>query len=317
MQSRLDEMPGPLRSLADAAGRIGGAVIGFDQYDKLIYTNDNFINLYNFDPTSTNHTYKSLVHHGVKIGRIKLDGNISTDDYVAMATALRHYNTSLDFIKSYSDGTQIAHHRQLNGWSVQVRLPQENHHFWRPPNSLAEAIDMANGVSRERRALNALPVGVTFISDRAAIWSNAAALEIMADISPQAQSRLVAWASGNPGGWMTTPNPRDPNNVIVAGAAQIGGGECILILAPQAHIPSLTDAMMAVAGLSQTESAVAARIGAGATVEQVAGELGWTHGSTQALVGGRIYKKIAGLTATSQAGLARLAWRLAAISRRF
>lgn len=317
LSTRFDAMPEPLRRLADTAGRIGGGVIAFDSQDNMAYVNDKFASLYDFRAHEQNHTYKSLVYHGVNINRIVLNDNASPDDYIAMATATRRYNATLDFVKSYADGKHIGHHRQVAGWSVQVRLPLNDPRFWRAPGSLAEAIDMADGVSRERRALDALAVGVVMIGGGAPLWTNAAARRILADISPQAQSRLAAWAASNPRGWATLPNPRDAATPIIASAAPIGDGESVLMLAPRADLPALTDALAAVAGLSPTESAVAALIGAGATVDAAASELGWSRGAIQALVGGRIYKKIAGLTATSQAGLARLAWRLAAISRRF
>lgn len=310
-QMHINDMPFPLKDLIRKSEQSGASVVAFAPSDNIVHANDLFRSMYEISYNDATHA--SLYWHSINSGKLTNEMiGMPPELYFQMISVARKTNNIMEFFKTYCDSQQIGYHRQIDGWSVQIRIDVLDARFGgRRPTTLAEAIGLIETVSQERRALAALPVGVAFYnSDARLIWANPAAGDALTE-SPLTLAALAREAiSRQAPQWTIGPKG------LIAAAEPLSIAEAIVLTAPQIDALTLPSALASIAGLSPTESTIVTMIGAGATVQEAAAAIGWSRGSAQALIGGRIYDKIGHITATSQAGLTRLIWRLAAIARR-
>lgn len=176
-------LPAPLLDVMAMSERLGGEAVVFAPDDRVVYVNDSFRQHYYFCDFDSL-TYKSLFWDCIKHGLYRpSELRMSAEEYITAASAVRRANEQFDFIKRYAKGDMLAHHRAVDGWSVQVRL-QTDSPLWRggfggvSPRSLAEAFGAAEATRSLRRAFDALGTGAVFMrADNEVTWTNAAAAQ--------------------------------------------------------------------------------------------------------------------------------------------
>lgn len=174
-------LPAPLLDVMTMSERLGGELVVFAPDDRVAFVNEAFRRHYyfcNFDALNYKTLFWSCINHGLyNPSQLRM----SADEYITAASAVRRANEQFDFIKRYANGDMLAHHRAVDGWSVQVRLPTDSP-LWRggfggvSPRSLAEAFGAAEATRSLRRAFDALGTGAVFMrADNEVTWTNAAA----------------------------------------------------------------------------------------------------------------------------------------------
>lgn len=176
-------LPAPLLDVMTMSERLGGELVVFGPSDQVVFANSAFRKHYYF------FDFNALTHEDLFWGCLKhglfreAELRMPAQEYISAARAVRRANEQFDFIKRYTHGDMLAHHRAVDGWSVQVRLPTDSP-LWRggfggvSPRSLAEAFGAAEATRSLRRAFDALGTGAVFMrADNEVTWTNAAAAQ--------------------------------------------------------------------------------------------------------------------------------------------
>lgn len=176
-------LPAPLLDALTMSERLGGASVVYTPDDRVAYFSQAFREQYyfcDFSQATYDNIFWSCVRHGLYS---ETEMRMPPQEYFAAAKVVRRANEQFDFIKRYAKGDMLAHHRAVDGWSVQVRLPIDSP-LWRggfggvSPRSLAEAFGAAEATRSLRRAFDALGTGAVFMrADNEVTWTNAAAAQ--------------------------------------------------------------------------------------------------------------------------------------------
>lgn len=329
------DLPEPLRETIALSERLDGECVIYDPDDVVVYANAAFRHHYafvGFNNASYGDVFQSSVKQGL-YGASEL--RMSPDEYLAMAKAVRKANERLDFIKRYVKGDMLGHHRMIDGWSVQVRLPVDSP-LWRGgfggvvPNSLAEAAGAADAVRRMRVTLDALSTGLAFLdNDGDVVWANGAAhaaFENLIDVE-LIGDRLRFHEAGIAREFTKALNgvlsgPTDTRKYIALrsrqGASTIcslvatSPGEALLLIAPSLDGGELECALRGF-GLSPKETEVAMKTAGGMSTRQVAEATEKSINTIRAQLGA-VMRKGRDTTPSTRTGTSALVYRIASVA---
>lgn len=328
-------LPAPLIDVLAMSERLDGELVIFNPNDQVIYANPAFQKHYYFCDFGTltyNSLFWSCINHGLySASQLRM----SAEEYIKAAGAVRRANEHFDFIKRYSHGDMLAHHRAVDGWSVQVRLPTDNP-LWRggfggvTPRSLAEAFGAAEATRSMRRAFDAMGTGAVFMrTDNQVLWTNAAAGQSLATLrgvmvgdgrmafedaglAVEFSAALDAVLQGpvDRRKYITLPRLKGP--AATCSLVNYAANEAVLLISPDLSDTNLRAALIGF-GLTAAECEVALLVAEGHKPAVVAQMTNKSVNTVRAQLAS-IFKKLGEDTPKSRAGVSHVILGAAAVS---
>lgn len=329
-------------SLIESADRVDGSVILFDAQDKIVWVNERQRTLM---PCTdyVNQTYSSLFWSALKNGLV---GNALAAsrpqmwlEFSALERATRRLSQT---VNRYAWGDMALTHRRFDdGTSIQIRFATSGADADSPERLLLDAVEARREATSLRHALDNLDVGVGVIDGTGLPAHSNASLEnilsqdmglLVGDkgrIKPAHpedhslwQSALAMAAAGYAPTTMMLPSGDEPPLLVVTVFPGAHAGTAIVLAAPlrpgftQSHIDGLSEAF----GMPPDEAAVMMKLASGQSLQEIASQLraerdGNVVSPFSNVANVRHTLRRHNLTAESQAQIAALVLRVAAITR--
>lgn len=328
-------LPTPLLDVMAMSDRLGGELVIFNPADQVIYANASFRSHYYFCNFDTM-THEDLFWGCLKNGLFReSELRMPALEYITAAKAVRRANEHFDFIKRYANGDMLAHHRAVDGWSVQVRLPTESP-LWRGgfggvmPRSLAEAFGAAEATRSLRRAFDAFGTGAVFMrAGNEVTWTNAAAAQSLPALrgiivsdgrlvfeDPALASEFSLALSAVLGGEIDRRKyialPRGKGPAATCALVKYAEKEAVLLISPDLNDANLRAALIGF-GLTAAECEVALLVAEGHKPAVIAQMTNKSVNTVRAQLAS-IFKKLGEDTPKSRAGVSNAILGAAAVS---
>lgn len=328
-------LPASLADVLTMSERLDGASVVYTPDDRVAYVSPAFRKHYhfcNFDQSTYDDIFWSCVRHGLYS---EAEMRMPPQEYITAAKVVRRANEQFDFIKRYAKGDMLAHHRAVDGWSVQVRLPIDSP-LWRggfggvSPRSLAEAFGAAEATRSMRRAFDAMGTGAVFMrADDQVLWTNAAAAQSLATLrgivvadgrmafedpalAVEFSLALDAVLQGplERRKYITLPRAKGPS--ATCALVNYAENEAVLLISPDLNDTNLRAALIGF-GLTAAECEVALLVAEGHK-PAVIGEMTKKSVNTVRAQLASIFKKLGDDTPKSRAGVSNVILGAAAVS---